>query len=154
MRYDHRATPRCRRLPGWPIVALLAALLALILAGCGTAVGESSETERLGLGAASTTEASTSTTQATEPPTTVEPTTTRQPTTTRRKTTATTRPATTSPPADCHPSYIGECLHVGVGDYDCAGGSGNGPNYVYGTVRVRGSDPFDLDRDGDGLGCE
>ena len=33
-------------------------------------------------------------------------------------------------------------------------GSGNGPNYVYGTVRVVGSDPFGLDRDHDGLGCE
>jgi hypothetical protein len=33
-------------------------------------------------------------------------------------------------------------------------GSGNGPNYVYGTVRVVGGDPFGLDRDNDGLGCE
>ena len=35
-----------------------------------------------------------------------------------------------------------------------AGGSGNGPNYVYVTVRVVGSDPFRLDADHDGLGCE
>jgi hypothetical protein len=34
-------------------------------------------------------------------------------------------------------------------DYDCAGGSGNGPKYT-GPVRVTGSDPYDLDRDGDG----
>ncbi|MEK7638560.1 MAG: hypothetical protein AAB388_00185 [Patescibacteria group bacterium] len=40
-----------------------------------------------------------------------------------------------------------------AGDYDCAGGSGNGPNYT-GPVRVNGSDPFDLDRDDDGWGCE
>ena len=53
---------------------------------------------------------------------------------------------------DCHPSYSG-CLKVGAGDYDCAGGSGNGPNYT-GRVEVYGSDPFDLDRDNDGLGCE
>lgn len=63
-------------------------------------------------------------------------------------------PPPTAPPQNCHPSYRGECLKVGIGDYDCAGGSGNGPNYVQGTVRVVGPDEFDLDRDGDGLGCE
>ena len=63
-------------------------------------------------------------------------------------------PPTTAPPQRCHPSYEGECLKVGIGDYDCAGGSGNGPNYAEGTVRVVGPDEFDLDRDGDGLGCE
>jgi hypothetical protein len=63
-------------------------------------------------------------------------------------------PPPTAPPRNCHPSYEGECLKVGIGDYDCAGGSGNGPNYVQGTVRVVGPDEFDLDRDGDGRGCE
>jgi hypothetical protein len=64
-------------------------------------------------------------------------------------------PPPTAPPArNCHDSYEGECLKVGIGDYDCAGGSGDGPNYVQGTVRVVGPDEFDLDRDGDGLGCE
>ena len=63
-------------------------------------------------------------------------------------------PPPTTPPRNCHPSYQGECLTVGIGDYDCAGGSGNGPNYVQGTVRVVGPDEFDLDRDGDGWGCE
>jgi hypothetical protein len=63
-------------------------------------------------------------------------------------------PPPTAPPQRCHPSYEGECLKVGIGDYDCAGGSGNGPNYVQGTVRVVGPDEFDLDGDGDGLGCE
>ncbi|HEY7100265.1 MAG TPA: hypothetical protein VH573_01350 [Mycobacteriales bacterium] len=57
-------------------------------------------------------------------------------------------------PSTCDPSYVGQCLKDGIGDYDCSSGSGNGPNYVYGTVRVVGSDPFGLDRDGDGLGCE
>jgi hypothetical protein len=42
---------------------------------------------------------------------------------------------------------------MNAGDYDCAGGSGNGPNYT-GPVRVYGSDPFDLDQDNDGWGCE
>lgn len=63
-------------------------------------------------------------------------------------------PPPTAPPRNCHPSYEGECLKVGIGDYDCAGGSGNGPNYAQGTVRVVGPDEFDLDRDGDGWGCE
>jgi uncharacterized membrane protein len=53
----------------------------------------------------------------------------------------------------CHPSYKGACLKKNAGDYDCAGGSGNGPNYV-GRVRVVGPDVFDLDRDGDGIGCD
>jgi len=38
-------------------------------------------------------------------------------------------------------------------DYDCRGGTGNGPKYS-GPVRVTGSDPYDLDRDGDGKACE
>ncbi len=60
------------------------------------------------------------------------------------------------PPAtnNCDPSYPGVCLHDGIGDYDCAGGSGNGPNYVTGPVTVRGSDPFGLDNDHNGVGCE
>lgn len=53
----------------------------------------------------------------------------------------------------CHPSYRGDCLEQNAGDYDCAGGSGNGPNYT-GRVEVVGHDEFDLDRDNDGLGCE
>jgi hypothetical protein len=48
----------------------------------------------------------------------------------------------------------GGCVHDGLGDYDCAGGSGNGPNYVRGPVRVVGPDVFDLDRDRDGIACE
>jgi hypothetical protein len=38
-------------------------------------------------------------------------------------------------------------------DYDCAGGSGDGPKYT-GFVRVTGSDPYGLDADNDGYGCE
>lgn len=45
------------------------------------------------------------------------------------------------------------CLPPGP-DVDCAGGSGNGPRYVNGPVRVYGSDPYGLDNDGDGVGCE
>jgi hypothetical protein len=53
----------------------------------------------------------------------------------------------------CHPSYKGACLDPLASDYDCAGGSGNGPKYT-GVVRVVGTDVFRLDADGDGLGCE
>lgn len=60
--------------------------------------------------------------------------------------------STQAPASDCHPGYS-ECLKRNAGDYDCAGGSGNGPNYT-GRVRVYGSDPFRLDRDNDGWGCE
>jgi hypothetical protein len=63
------------------------------------------------------------------------------------------RPRATAAPSNCHPSYVGACLKRGIGDYDCIGGSGNGPNYV-GFVRVVGYDEFGLDRDHDGLGCE
>lgn len=51
----------------------------------------------------------------------------------------------------CTRGYI-PCLHP-ASDYDCAGGSGNGPRYT-GQVRVTGSDPYGLDSDNDGLGCE
>lgn len=54
--------------------------------------------------------------------------------------------------AACHPSYSG-CLRADASDYDCAGGSGNGPYYT-GRVRVIGPDVFGLDRDGNGWGCE
>jgi hypothetical protein len=35
-----------------------------------------------------------------------------------------------------------------------SGGSGNGPEYVQGPVRVVCRDIYDLDRDGDGIGCD
>ena len=54
----------------------------------------------------------------------------------------------------CHPSYVNVCISPNGGDVDCAGGSGNGPRYVRGPVRVVGSDPYRLDSDGDGWGCE
>ncbi|MBJ2151168.1 hypothetical protein JC607_09860 [Paracoccus sp. IB05] len=54
---------------------------------------------------------------------------------------------------DCDPNYSGACVPV-ASDVDCAGGSGNGPAYVEGPVRVIGQDVYDLDRDGDGVGCD
>jgi micrococcal nuclease len=80
-------------------------------------------------------------------------------TTTGSTSTTTTRPPTTTAATEsggssCHPSYEGACLAIGNGDYDCAGGSGNGPNYVKGPIKVVGPDEFGLDRDNDGVGCE
>lgn len=53
----------------------------------------------------------------------------------------------------CDPNYSGACVPI-ASDVDCASGSGNGPAYVSGPVYVTGSDVYDLDRDGDGVGCE
>lgn len=39
-------------------------------------------------------------------------------------------------------------------DRDCAGGRGDGPLYVPGPVWVGSYDPYRLDADGDGWGCE
>jgi hypothetical protein len=53
----------------------------------------------------------------------------------------------------CHPNYD-PCLDPNASDYDCAGGLGDGPKYT-GPVTVKGgSDPYDLDRDGNGTGCD
>lgn len=53
----------------------------------------------------------------------------------------------------CHPNYSGACVPI-TSDVDCAGGSGNGPAYVRGPVRVIGRDVYRLDGDKDGIGCE
>ena len=62
-----------------------------------------------------------------------------------------------TPPAQTHQSncdsnYSG-CVPI-ASDVDCAGGSGNGPAYVAGPIRVIGSDIYGLDRDGNGIACE
>ncbi len=53
---------------------------------------------------------------------------------------------------ECDPNYSG-CLDPNSSDYDCEGGSGNGPDYT-GTVTVLGTDHYGLDEDGDGIGCD
>jgi resuscitation-promoting factor RpfB len=53
----------------------------------------------------------------------------------------------------CDPNYSGACVPI-ASDVDCAGGSGNGPAYVQGPVRVVGTDIYGLDADGDGIGCD
>lgn len=68
-----------------------------------------------------------------------------------RKAPPTPEPEAPSAPANCTPGYD-PCLPP-ASDYDCIGGTGDGPNYT-GPVRVTGSDPYDLDGDNDGWGCE
>lgn len=58
-----------------------------------------------------------------------------------------------APGQSCDPNYSGACVPI-ASDVDCAGGSGNGPAYVKGPVRVIGKDIYGLDRDGNGIGCE
>lgn len=110
-----------------------------------------------------TTEVATTAAPATEAPTTAArataaPTTNAAPTTTR----PTTMPPTTAPSvvpvkplsSGCDPNYTGACVPL-ASDVDCAGGSGNGPAYVQGPVRVVGQDIYGLDgNDNDGIGCE
>ena len=55
---------------------------------------------------------------------------------------------TPTPPSGCHASYS-PCLPI-VGDLDCADIRAMG----VAPVRVLGSDPYRLDGDNDGLGCE
>jgi hypothetical protein len=52
----------------------------------------------------------------------------------------------------CNPNYSG-CV-PNASDVDCSGGSGNGPEYVAGPIRVIGSDIYRLDSDHDGIACE
>jgi len=52
----------------------------------------------------------------------------------------------------CDPNYSG-CVPI-ASDVDCAGGSGDGPAYVRGPIKVIGDDIYDLDRDNDGIACE
>jgi hypothetical protein len=53
----------------------------------------------------------------------------------------------------CNVNYD-PCVPDDPTDVDCKGGSGNGPSYVKGPVRVTGTDVYGLDADHDGLGCE
>jgi hypothetical protein len=70
------------------------------------------------------------------------------------RTTVTAKPAAPRAQAasNCTPGYS-PCLPP-ASDYDCAGGSGNGPEYADGPIAVTGSDPYGLDADGDGVACE
>jgi hypothetical protein len=54
--------------------------------------------------------------------------------------------------SECDPNYSG-CLDPYSADYDCDGGSGDGPDYT-GTVSVLGEDHYGLDANNNGIGCE
>lgn len=86
-------------------------------------------------------------------PATKAPTTTTTNPATKAPTKAPTTKATTKPAGNCNPNYT-PCVPNDPVDVDCKGGSGNGPSYVQGPVRVIGDDVYDLDRDGDGIGCD
>jgi hypothetical protein len=68
-------------------------------------------------------------------------------------------PEAAAPPQDAPTPDEGDCqgyapcLPPGP-DVDCEGGSGDGPRYVDGPVDVVGVDPYGLDGDGDGVGCD
>ena len=53
----------------------------------------------------------------------------------------------------CDPNYSGACLDPSSPDYDCAGGSGDGPDYT-GMVYVVGDDHLTSTLDRDGVGCD
>lgn len=57
------------------------------------------------------------------------------------------------PESNCDPNYAGACVPVAY-DVDCAGGSGDGPEYVQGPVRVVGDDVYDLNSDDDNIACD
>ena len=64
----------------------------------------------------------------------------------------------TPPTPNCTPGYD-PCIPNYGADWDCTrAGGGNGPYYVEDlysdAIRVTGSDPYGLDRDRDGWGCE
>jgi resuscitation-promoting factor RpfB len=71
---------------------------------------------------------------------------------TRKPVTKVVAVGTKQPGNNCDPNYT-PCVPI-ASDVDCAGGSGNGPAYVDGPIQVIGSDPYDLDRDGDGIACD
>jgi len=58
--------------------------------------------------------------------------------------------------SNCTPGYSPCLVWHGGADYDCYGGGGDGPYYTVPgvTYRVTGPDPYRLDGNGNGLGCE
>ena len=68
----------------------------------------------------------------------------------------TTAPTPPQPSCDRDPSYpdANPCIPIGAADYDCLGGTGDGPNFIAGPITVLPPDPHGLDGDGDGIGCE
>jgi len=61
-----------------------------------------------------------------------------------------------SPQPNCTSGYSPCLVYHGGADYDCYGGSGDGPYYTEPGVvyTVSGSDPYGLDADNNSRGCE
>jgi hypothetical protein len=57
------------------------------------------------------------------------------------------------PASNCDSNYTGACVPV-ASDVDCAGGDGDGPEYVEGPVQIVGDDVYDLNRDDDSIACD
>jgi hypothetical protein len=72
----------------------------------------------------------------------------------RKNTGGTPTGGTTTEEPPCDPNYEGACLDPNALDYDCAGGEGDGPEYVEGPITIVGEDHFDLDANEDGIACE
>lgn len=144
----------------WALV-LIAGLFGLLAAACTDETTESpdessttdaSSPTATALAATSTPSATPSVTETASP--TPEPTPEPTPIPTPVPTPIPTPIPTVAPTQQaCHPSYTGACLNPNASDYDCIGGSGDGPFYT-GKVFVVGPDVFGLDRDNDGVGCE
>jgi len=144
-------------------------LFLVLLAACAPRAGDTTvRAETIGVEEVITTSStSTSTSTSTSVPPTSTSTTVGRATTTVapvRVTVATTVPVTRPAPVTstttraagggCDPNYAGACVPI-ASDVDCAGGSGNGPAYVSAkNIRVVGRDIYELDRGGDGVGCE
>ncbi len=146
----HRAArPRARHKPYWIGAGAVGVVLLIgIAANAGTPRTPTSPST-------ATSKASVPTTSLPAPPaapaTSAAPSTkiaTAPPTQTRAPAPRPTPPA----PAGCHANYSG-CVPI-ASDVDCEGGSGNGPAYVSGPIRVTGSDVYGLDSDNDGVACE
>lgn len=111
---------------------------------------------------ADTTTVATVTTSTAAPTTTTTPGPATSPppaaTTTRRTTAEPPTPVThripepATPTGNCDPNYA-PCVPI-ASDVDCAGGSGDGPVYVRGPIRVIGRDIYRLDSDHDGIACD
>lgn len=164
------ATPRRR---AWIVAAAVVGGL-IIIGAVANAGNDNSPPAANRVSDASTTTTKPTTTTTPPPATTTEPTTTTTTTTiiapppppppnppapapATPKTTTTKRatpppPPATQPQSGCDPNYTG-CVPI-ASDVDCAGGTGNGPAYVQGPIRVIGRDIYDLDRDHDGIACE
>jgi hypothetical protein len=152
----------------WPVqrraLMALAAGVSIMLAGCASGGGAATEdAQSVSAAPSSTLPAApsmapdrSSDPQATTTPTTPGPATTAESAPSPEESAGpepTTVERTPAAERDCTPGYD-PCLPP-ASDYDCRGGSGNGPAYT-GRVAVDPAlgDPYDLDRDGDGIGCE